>query len=68
VGKMTHQRLHFYTQSENIKQLRVACSECTCTVFCGCCGDNLDWITGDINMSSVHKHMKACCMLFAEWL
>jgi hypothetical protein len=23
------------TQTENIKQLRVACSECTCTVSCG---------------------------------
>jgi hypothetical protein len=24
--------LHYYIQTENIKQLRVACSECTCTV------------------------------------
>jgi hypothetical protein len=26
-----------YIQNENIKQLRVACSERTCTVYCGCC-------------------------------
>jgi hypothetical protein len=29
------------TQTENIKQLRVSCSECTCTVYCGCCGNAL---------------------------
>jgi hypothetical protein len=29
--------LHYYIQTENIKQLRVACSECTFTVCCGCC-------------------------------
>jgi hypothetical protein len=29
--------LHYCTQAENIKQLRVVCSECICAVFCGCC-------------------------------
>jgi hypothetical protein len=55
VGGTTH---HSYTQTENIKQLRVACSECTCTVFCGCCDNILDSITGDLKMSSVRKQGK----------
>jgi hypothetical protein len=34
-------------------------------VFCGCCGNILDWIAGDLNMSSVLKDMKAyACYLF----
>jgi hypothetical protein len=44
--------LHYYTLTENIKQLRVACSECTCTVYCKCCDDIIDCITGDLNMST----------------
>jgi hypothetical protein len=36
--------LYYYKQTENIKQLRVACSKCTCTVYCGCCDTILDWI------------------------
>jgi hypothetical protein len=39
-NSMTHQGVTL-TQTENIKQLRVACSECTCTVYCGCCGNVL---------------------------
>jgi len=34
--------LHYYTQTENIKPLRVACSGCTCPVFCGRRGNILD--------------------------
>jgi hypothetical protein len=55
--------LHYYIQTENIKQLRVACSECTFTVFCGCCDNILDWIT--LNSS---EHMKDYCLLFVQWL
>jgi spore coat polysaccharide biosynthesis protein SpsF (cytidylyltransferase family) len=59
---MTHQT-HNYTQTENIKQLRVACSECSFTVFCGCSDNILDRITGDLRMSSSRQHMKAYCLL-----
>jgi hypothetical protein len=52
---MTH---HYYTQTENIKQLRAACSECTCSVFCGCCDNILDSVAGDLKMSSVRKQGK----------
>jgi hypothetical protein len=31
-GKYDALELHYYTQTENIQQLRVACSECTFTV------------------------------------
>jgi hypothetical protein len=55
--------LHCYIQTENIKQLRVACSECTCTVNCGCCDNVLHWIT--LNSSEL---MKAYCLLFVQWL
>jgi hypothetical protein len=54
--------LHCYIQTENIKQLRVACSECTCTVYCGCCGNVLHWIT--LNSS---EQMKAYFLLFVQW-
>jgi hypothetical protein len=49
--------LHCYIQTENIYQLRVACSECTCTVYCGCCGNVLHWIT--LNSS---EHMTYFCL------
>jgi hypothetical protein len=49
---------HYYTQTENMKQLRVACSECISTVFCGCFDNILDSITGDVKMSSVRKQGK----------
>jgi hypothetical protein len=55
--------LHNYIQTENIKQLRVACSECTSTVYCGCCDNVLQWIT--LNSS---EHMKYFCLLFVQWL
>jgi hypothetical protein len=55
--------LHCYIQTENIKQWRVACSECTCTVYCGCCDNVLHWIT--LNSS---EYMKAYCLLFVQWL
>jgi hypothetical protein len=42
VGIMPRQRLSLYTQTENVKQLRATCSECTLTVYCGCCDDTLD--------------------------
>jgi hypothetical protein len=54
VGSMTCQRLiHYYTETE--KQLRVTWSNCTFTVFCGCCDYFLDWITADLKMSSVRN-------------
>jgi hypothetical protein len=40
VGSMKRQRLNSYTQTENIKQLSIGCSECTFAVFCRCC-DNI---------------------------
>jgi hypothetical protein len=55
--------LHCYIQTENIKQLRVACSECTCTVYCGCYDNVLHWMT--LNSS---EHMKDFCLLFVQWL
>jgi hypothetical protein len=55
--------LHCYIQTENIKQLRVACSECTFTVYCGCCDNVLHWIT--LKWS---EHMKAYCLLSVQWL
>jgi hypothetical protein len=59
---------NYYTQTENVKQVRVACSECTCTVFCGCCDNILDWTIGDLKMLSVRKHMKTYCVMFVQWL
>jgi hypothetical protein len=55
--------LHYYIQTENISQLRVVCSECTCTVYCGCCDNVLQWIT--LNSS---EHMKDFYLLFVQWL
>jgi hypothetical protein len=54
--------LQCYIQTENIYQLGVACSECTCTVYCGCCDDVLHWIT--LNSS---EHIKAYSLLFVQW-
>jgi hypothetical protein len=54
--------LHCYIQTENIYQLRVACSECTCTVYCGCCDNVLHWIT--LNSP---EPMKDFCLLFVLW-
>jgi hypothetical protein len=51
------------TEFEN-KQLRVACSVCNFTVCCWCSNNIIDQITGDLKMSNVRKHMKACFMLF----
>jgi hypothetical protein len=55
--------LHCYIQTENIKQLRVACSECTFTVYCACCDNVLIWIT-----LKSSERMKAYCLLFVQWL
>jgi hypothetical protein len=67
---MTHTSTHRLKTS---KQLRIACSECTCTVFSGCCDDIK--ITGELNMLNVQKHMKVCCLcsliveeMLSEWL
>jgi hypothetical protein len=40
-GKYDTPESYTTTQTENIKRLRVACGECTFTVFCGCCGNIL---------------------------
>jgi hypothetical protein len=53
--------LHSYIQTENTKQLRVACSECTCTVYCGCCDNVLHWIT--LNSSEHLKHVVCCSFI-----
>jgi hypothetical protein len=58
-GKHHPPGLHYCIQTENTEQLRVAGSECTCTLFCGCCDNILPWITCYLKMSSVRKHMKA---------
>jgi hypothetical protein len=55
--------LHYHIQTENIKQLRVACNECAFTVYCGCYDNVLHWIT--LNSS---EHTKAYCLLFVQWL
>jgi hypothetical protein len=55
--------LHYYIQTENIKQLRAACSECTFTVSGACCDIILHWIT--LNSS---EHKKDLCLLFVQWL
>jgi hypothetical protein len=55
--------LRYYT-NENINLLRVACSECNFTVFSGRSEKTVDFITGDLKMLSVHKHLKAYCLLF----
>jgi hypothetical protein len=52
------------TQTENTKQLPVACSECTFTVYCRCSDNILDRSKGGLETSSVH--MKACCLLFVH--
>jgi hypothetical protein len=44
--------LHYYTQTEDIKQLRASCGERSCR----CCDSILDCITCDIKMSSVRTH------------
>jgi hypothetical protein len=41
-GKYDAPYSYTITQTENIKQLRVACSECTCTVSCGWCDSILE--------------------------
>jgi hypothetical protein len=41
-GKYDTPELPYYTQTENIKQLIAACSECTFTVFCGRCNNIVD--------------------------
>jgi hypothetical protein len=53
---------HCYTQTENIMQLRVTCSECIFTVFCGCNNNIIDLITAGLKMSNVRKHMKPCSL------
>jgi hypothetical protein len=54
--------LHCYIQTENIEQWRVACSECTFTVYGGCCDNVLQWIT-----LNSWEHMKPI-VLFVQWL
>jgi hypothetical protein len=54
--------LHYYIQTENIKQLRVACSEFTFTVCCVWYGNVLHWIT-----LKSSEHVKTYCLLFAQW-
>jgi hypothetical protein len=51
--------LLYYIQTEYFKKLRVAYSECTCTVYCGHSDNILDWITCDLRMSSVRKYTRA---------
>jgi hypothetical protein len=58
--------LHYYTQTDNIKQLRAACSKCTFTVFCGCCDNILDRITGDLKRPSVHESLLSVVCSLAE--
>jgi hypothetical protein len=60
--------LDCYTQAKNMEQLRDGCSECIFTVYCGCCDNILEWITCDLKMLSVRKHMIACTMLFVHLL
>jgi hypothetical protein len=54
----------YYTQTVNLKQLSVACSECTFSVFCRCFNSILRLVTGNLKLRSVHKHTKAYCLLF----
>jgi hypothetical protein len=56
--------LHYYIQTENIRQLRVACSECTFTVYCGCCDNVLHWIT--LNSSEHMKYLSVVCSVAVE--
>jgi hypothetical protein len=58
--------LHYYTNTESIKQLRVVYSECSFTLYCECSDNILDSVTGDLNMSSVRKDVEACCVLLVD--
>jgi hypothetical protein len=49
----------YIAQTENKSQLRVACSECTCTVSYQFCDNIPHWITSYLKLSSVCKHIKA---------
>jgi hypothetical protein len=62
-NSMTHQGVTLLHTDWKHLQLRVACSECTFTVCCGCCDNVLHWIT--LNSS---EHLKAYCVLFVQWL
>jgi hypothetical protein len=55
--------LHYYILTENIKQLRVACSEFAFIVYCGCC-DNILYIESHWN----HHNTWKTCLLFVQWL
>jgi hypothetical protein len=44
------------TLTENIKQLRVACSECTCTLYCGCSDNILDWFK-DVEYTKINENL-----------
>jgi hypothetical protein len=63
VDSKTRQRLTLLHKTENINQLRVACSEKTFTAFCGCCGIILHLITGNLKISSTCKYVKDNCLL-----
>jgi hypothetical protein len=61
--------LRYYTQTENIEQLRVACSECTC----GCCDNILDEIAvplwGNLKAVPIWTHeslSSAVCSVVVE--
>jgi hypothetical protein len=53
-GKYNAPETYSTTLTENIKQLRAACSECNSTVYCGCCDNIPDWIAGDLKMWNEH--------------
>jgi hypothetical protein len=63
-GKYNTPETYATTHTENIKQLRVAC---TCSVFCGRSDNILDWITDELKTSSVLNHMKTCCLIDHLW-
>jgi hypothetical protein len=62
--EVQHARVTLLHTDRTLKQLRVACRECTCTVFCGCCDNILHLFTGDLNMPGVCKHVKGYCLSF----
>jgi hypothetical protein len=61
-GMFTTRKLQYYTDWKH-QAVRVSCSECTFTVYCGCSDNILYWITGDLNMYSVRKYMQVYCLL-----
>jgi hypothetical protein len=56
--------LHYYTQTEDIKQLRASCGGRSCTVYCRRCDSILDWITCDVKVSSVRTHGRLLSVVY----